>query len=494
MEAKKILIVGAGPGGLSCGMLLNRQGHRVIMVDKEATVGGRNRPIAMGPYTFDTGPTFFLMKDVLERIFTATGRRLEDAVELHDLDPMYRLVFGDKTFYPSRDPERMRAEMERLFPGSYAQYEKYLACESKKYDRLIPCLEQPYTSFFDVLKWRFLRTLPYLDAHCSLHDVLARYFKEELLRLSFTFQAKYIGMSPWKAPGTFSIISYIEHGGGIFHVKGGLFRLSEAMADAFVADGGELRLNAPVRRILVENGTARGVEFEDGSREMADKVVINADFGYAMTELVEPEHRHKYSDERLAAKEYSCSTFMLYLGVDRVYADIPHHSIVFAHDYRANVADIADHKVLSEDFSAYIQNATPLDPTLAPPGKSTLYVLVPVPNNTSGLDWAIEAPRLRERVLDLLETRGGYTDLRQHIEVEKMITPADWRTDYHVYQGAVFNLGHQIRQMLWLRPHNRFEEIRECYLVGGGTHPGSGLPTIYESARITAELIRQDCQ
>jgi phytoene desaturase len=473
-------------------MLLTKRGYRIIIAEKENQVGGRNRSLRLGDYRFDIGPTFFLMKDILERIFSATGRKLSDSVSLNEVDPMYRLVFSDKTFHPSRHPEKMKAEMERLFPGSYEHYQRYLQKEKKKYERLIPCLEIPYSSFFNLLKPRFLSSLPYLDAHCSLYDVLGRYFKDDLLKLAFTFQAKYIGMSPWKAPGTFSIIPYIEHGGGIYHVQGGLNHLAKAMANAFEQDGGELRLSSPVKRIVIEKGVAKGVEYEDGTIEYADKVVINADFGYAMSELVEPQFRKKYSDEKLAAKDYSCSTFMLYLGVNTVYDTIPHHSILFANDYRQNVADIAENMTLSDDFSVYVQNPSLIDPHLAPKGKSSIYVLVPVPNNKSQIDWNKEKPLLREKVLDLLETKGGFEKIREHIEVEKIITPNDWKTSFNVYLGAVFNLGHQINQMLWFRPHNRFEEIKNCYLVGGGTHPGSGLPTIYESGRITADLILQD--
>lgn len=197
----------------------------------------------------------------------------------------------------------------------------------------------------------------------------------------------------------------------------------------------------------------------------------------------------KWTPEYLEKKKYSCSTFMLYLGVNKRYDNIPHHNILFADDYKKNVTEISRTKVLSDDPSVYVQNACRTDSTLAPEGKSTIYVLVPVPNNTAGIDWEKEQGRFRDKIVRICETKGGLKDLHKHIEVEKIISPKDWETDKLVYRGATFNLAHNIGQMLIFRPHNRFEDIKNCYLAGGGTHPGSGLPTIYESGRITADHI-----
>ena len=487
---KKVTIVGAGPGGLAAGMLLASRGYSVDIHEKENRVGGRNSFFKAGEYVFDTGPTFFMMKDVLELIFRRSGKNLEDFVEVTRLDPMYRLKFADgRVLLPSPDKEKMKHTMEDFSPGSFEGYLKYLEKEKKKYDKLIPCLAIPYGKVTDLLSKQLMSALPYLDAHTSLYGVLSRYFRDPDARIAFTFQAKYIGMSPWTAPGTFSIISYIEHGGGIYHTTGGLNRLSHGMAEAFTQCGGRIHLGSPVRKVVVENGAATGVELESGKYEKSDYVVINADFAHAMTELVDPKNRKKWTDETLAAKDYSCSTFMLYLGVKKEFRDIPHHSIVFASDYKKNVDEITEAMTLSEDFSFYVQNACVTDRTLAPSGKSTIYVLVPVPNNKSGIDWDREKHGFRNKVLEALETRGGYTGLRENIEEERMVTPKDWSDRHSVYLGATFNLAHNVRQMLYLRPHNEFEEFRNCYLVGGGTHPGSGLPTIYESGRISAELM-----
>ncbi len=489
MKRKKVIIIGTGPGGLACGMILTKNGFDVTLLEKKPYIGGRNGSICSNGFIFDIGPTFFMMKDVLEGIFLSTGRKLEDYVRLVELDPMYRLQFRDKVFFPSTDDTKMQAELERAFPGNVEGYKKYLIKEKKKYDRLVPCLQVPYGKLSDYFSVRFLRSLPYLDAHTSLYNVLSRYFTGEDLRISFTFQAKYIGMSPWEAPGTFSIISYIEHGGGIYHVTGGLNQLSIAMAKAIGEENGNIRLNTEVKKIIIENGKAVGVELSNGEKEFADYIVINADFANAMTKIVPPENRKKYNDRKLASMKYSCSTFMLYLGLNKLYDSINHHNIFFADDYRSNVDEITTSKTLSADPSFYVQNASLTDPTLAPPGKSALYVLVPVANTTGTIDWAKEKEPFKEKILGMLESKAGLAGIRDSTEYMKVITPDDWKDNYDVFNGATFNLGHNVGQMLYFRPHNELQDIGNCFLVGGGTHPGSGLPTIYESGRISAELI-----
>jgi phytoene desaturase len=284
------------------------------------------------------------------------------------------------------------------------------------------------------------------------------------------------------------LIPYVEHAFGIYHVLGGLNQISVAMGKVVREEGGEIHTGTPVRRLVLDGRTVKGVELEGGDNVYADDVIINADFAYAMSHFVAPGVLRKYSAENLEKKRYSCSTFMLYLGVDKVY-DLPHHNIIFAKDYRSNVDDIFDRMVLSDDLSFYIQNASVTDRSLAPEGKSTLYILVPIPNNKGRIDWDKEEKEFRDRVLDQVGERTSMKDLRDHIKVERIITPANWERDYNIYMGAIFSLAHNWSQLLYFRPRNRYEELEHCYLVGGGTHPGTGLPIIFEGARISANLL-----
>ena len=400
---------------------------------------------------------------------------------------MYRLQFEDMRLEPTTDREAMICQLDQAFPGNSAGYERFMTREKRRFDLMYPCLQTDYSSFLRYFSRDLLRALPNLSIGRSVMDVLGDYFNEEKLRLAFTFQSKYLGMSAWECPGAFAILPFVEHAFGIYHVMGGLSNISVAMGKVLGELGVDLRLNTPVQQLLLEGRRVCGVELAGGEKIDADDVVLNADFGHAMSHLVPKGVLKKYSPEKLARREFSCSTFMLYLGLDKIY-DLPHHTVFFAHDYKANIENIFRRKILSHETSFYIRNASINDPSLAPAGHSAIYVLVPVPNKSASIDWSREKEAFRDLVLDAMEQRGGMSDLRSHIREEIIYTPDSWEAQ-GIHLGATFNLSHTLSQMLYFRPHNKFEELDHCYLAGGGTHPGSGLPTIYESGRIAANRI-----
>jgi len=254
--------------------------------------------------------------------------------------------------------------------------------------------------------------------------------------------------------------------------------------------GVEIHLNEPVEEILFTGRRATGVRTARRTLR-GDALVINADFARAMERLVPDRLRRRWSNRQLAKKKYSCSTFMMYLGIEGRYDPLAHHNIYIAENYRQNLREIEQEHILSADPSFYVQNASATDPTLAPPGMSTLYVLVPVTHQHPNVDWTREKVAFRARTLKQLE-KIGLIGLENRIRYERVVTPADWDRQHEIYRGATFNLAHNFGQMLHLRPHNRFEDVAGIYLVGGGTHPGSGLPVIFESARITSRLVAED--
>ena len=484
---KHVVVVGAGPGGLTAAMLLAARGFKVTVFEKEPNVGGRNAAITRNGYKFDAGPTFLMMKFILDEVFEEAGRHIDDYLQCVKLEPMYRLQFEDLRLEPTTSREAMLQQLDTHFPGNRAGYDKFMQVEKRRFRLMYPCLQKDYATVRQYFTRDLLKALPNLSLGRSLLGVLGDYFKEEKLKLSFTFQAKYLGMSAWDCPGAFAILPYVEHAFGVYHVMGGLSEISEAMAKICRELGVNLRLASPVKQLVLDGRKVRGVLLTDGETVMADETVLNADFGYAMKHLVPPGVLKKYSPQKVDAREYSCSTFMLYLGLDKIY-DLPHHTIFFAGDYKENIRDIFQRKVLSDDLSFYVRNASVTDPAIAPAGHSAVYVLVPVPNRTARVDWAQDSSDFRNRVMETMEKRGGMTDLRSHIREEIVYTPQTWQ-DMNIQFGATFNLAHSLRQMLYFRPRNKFEELDHCYLVGGGTHPGSGLPTIYESGRIAANLI-----
>lgn len=486
-----VIVVGAGPGGLTAAMLLASKGYAVTVYEKQPFVGGRTSSFERNGYRFDRGPTFLNMPHILEEMFEQAGRNVHDYLQLIEVDPMYELKFGSLSFFPTRKREEMVEQIEELFPGNGGGYRRFMDEEKKKFEALMPILQNKHDSLVDYGRWRFVKALPKLTVTDSVYKRLSNYFDDERLRLSFTFQAKYLGMSPWECPGAFTILSYMEHAYGIFHPIGGVNRISESMAQVITEEGGTIHTGTPVKSILMDGNSVKGVELEDGTKQYADDVIINADFAHAVNHLFPEGKGKRYSPEKMERKKYSCSAFMLYLGVNKTY-DLSHHTVVFSKDYKKNVEEITKQKILSDDPSIYIQNASVTDKTLAPEGKSSIYILAPVPNNFSLIDWEKHKQDFRRLVLDQLKDKTGFQDIEEYIEVEEMYTPSDWEMDMNVYKGATFNLAHNLPQMMFFRPPNQFKEFDNCWLVGGGTHPGSGLPTIMESARITTRLLDEE--
>jgi phytoene desaturase len=358
-----------------------------------------------------------------------------------------------------------------------------------KLELMQPCLQTAFLGLRDVLRAPILKLLPWLHPTLSVDRYLERFFKDPRVRLAFCFQSKYLGMSPFRCPSLFSILSFIEYEYGVFHPIGGCGAITDAMARVAGRLGVEILTGEPVEEILFEGRRAVGVRTKAGVHR-ADALVVNADFAQAMKRMVPDWRRRRWTDARLSRKKYSCSTFMMYLGIEGRY-DLPHHTIHISEHYEQNLREIEQQHILSEDPSFYVQNACVTDPGQAPPGHSTLYILAPVTHQTAGVDWNRERDRYRNLMLRQV-AKAGYTDLERRIRYERILTPQNWEQSYEIYRGATFNLAHTLDQMLHLRPRNRFEDLDGVYLVGGGTHPGSGLPVIFESARISSRLILDD--
>ena len=494
MSVKRAIIIGAGPGGLANAMLLARAGVRVKVIERHAHVGGRTSTIEADGFQFDLGPTFFLYPRVLEEIFAAVGRNLHDEVEMVKLDPQYHLIFGQGgDLLATPDVERMERAIAAISVADAGRFRAFLADNRAKMAEFRGVLSSPFLRWRDLLSPQMLKMLPLVRPWLSLDGELARYFKDERIRLAMTFQSKYLGMSPFNCPSLFSILSFLEYEYGVFHPIGGCGAVSRAMARVAEDLGVEFSLSDDVEEVLFEGRKAVGVRSTSGTHR-ADAVVINADFAAAMRRLVPDRLRRRWSDNKIARKQFSCSTYMMYLGIEGRYDHLHHHTIHLSRDYLKNLDEIECRHTLpgpDSDPSFYVQNACVTDPGLAPDGCSTLYVLVPVTHQHAGVDWSVEKDRFRALVLKQLG-KVGLHDVEKRIRFEKVVTPDDWEHSHRIYRGATFNLAHSLRQMLHLRPRNRFEDLDGVYLVGGGTHPGSGLPVIYEGARITARLLAQD--
>jgi phytoene desaturase len=488
---RKVAIVGAGPGGLAAAILLAQSGVDVTVIEKRSHVGGRTSTIERDGFKFDTGPTFFLYPRVLREIFLAAGFDLEAEIPMERLDPQYRLVYGaGGELLATPNVDEMAGAIAQLCPRDAEGFRRFLADNRVKLEKFVPFLETPFESWRDLIHPDMLRLLPLLRPWRSLDTDLRSYFTDERIRLSFSFQSKYLGMSPFSCPSLFSILSFLEYEHGVFHPIGGCGSVTTAMARVARALGVRILLDEPVEELLFEGRKAVGVRTAQ-RKIAADSVVVNADFADAMRRMVPDRLRRKWTDKKIQSKRFSCSTFMMYMGIEGIYDDISHHTIYLAKDYRENLRDIEEKHRLSDDPSFYVQNACVTDPTLAPNGMSTLYMLLPVTHDTGSVDWPKEQARFRALAIEQME-KIGITDVERRIRTEKILTPQTWADEYGLYRGATFSMAHSLRQMLHMRPHNRFEDLDSVYLVGGGTHPGSGLPVIFESARITSRLLLED--
>ncbi len=494
---REVIIIGAGPGGLATAVLAAAAGCRVKVLEKQPYLGGRTSTLhAAGGFKFDLGPTFFLYPQVLEEIFRSVGADLRTAVPMTRLDPQYRIVFGESNDAGSvhldatPDIAKMEREIARIAPADAAGFRRFMEENRAKMRAFKGTMESAFSSWNDVLTPAMLGLLPHLKPHLDLDSYLERFFKDDRVRTAFCFQSKYLGMSPFRCPSLFSILSFLEYEYGVFHPTGGCGAVTTALADLARSAGVEIHLEEAVTGMTFDKSRVTGV-CTSKEKYRADAVVMNADFARGIQQFVPDALRPKWTNQKISKKQFSCSTFMLYLGLDGTDSGLPHHTIRIAADYEKNLSEIDTHQHPGEDPSFYVQNACATDASLAPDGKSTLYLLAPVSNRLAGTDWKAEAPRMRKLLLQKAAALG-FEDLERRIEFEKMLTPDDWDAQHEIHLGATFNLAHTLPQMLHLRPQNRFKDISRLYLTGGGTHPGSGLPVIFESARITTRLLLED--
>lgn len=492
MGKPQVVIIGAGPGGLAAALQLAHAGLPVTILESRQEPGGRCSTLEADGYRFDVGPTFFLYPRILKEIYQSIGRDLDQEIPMRRLDPQYTLTFGEGGRLDcTPNLEEMDRQIQKLSPVDGGALHRYMADNRTKLARFRSVLESPFNGWRDLLRPDVIASVPWLRPWRSLGGELQSYFRDPRLVVAFSFQSKYLGMSPFRCPSLFSILSFLEYEHGVFHPLGGCGQVSVRMAELAAQMGVDIRYGEAVEQLQFEGRRVVAVQTAQRSYD-CQALVVNADFGRAMQRLVPNHLRRRWSDQKLTKKRFSCSTFMLYLGIEGRYDELPHHNIHISADYQRNLQQIEIDRVLPDDPSFYVQNPAVTDPSLAPQGCSGLYVLVPVPHLSPATPWdAEQTARFRQKTLDRL-VAWGLTDLPQRVRVERMLTPISWRDDYQVYRGATFNLAHNLGQMLHLRPHNRFEELDGVYLVGGGTHPGSGLPVIYESSRISCRQLLED--
>ena len=482
------VVIGAGFGGLAAAVRLGARGYRVTVLDRLDAPGGRAYVFHQDGYTFDAWPTIITAPWVFEDLWKLCGRRLSDDVDVRSIDPFYKIRFDDGSeFNYTADTAAMRAEVERFEPADVAGFDRYLID-----------IHEIYKVAFEALAVRafhsvklLLHSVPdiiRLGGYRSVYANVCRYFRNDKLRIAFSFHPLLVGGNPFTTTSYYCLIAHLERSFGVHYAMGGTGAMVRGIVGLIQGQGGLLRLGTDVDSIIVKGGRATGVRLAGGETLDAAIVVSNADAAWTYQQLLRDVPRRRWSDARLRRARYSMSLFVWYFGTSRRYEDVYHHTMVMGPRYRGLLDDIFRRKVLAEDFSLYLHRPTANDPSLAPSGCDSFYVLAPVPHLASGTDWAARGESYRAAIQRRLEATllPGLGDV---ITTSRILTPVDFRDRLKSVNGAAFSLEPQLFQSAWFRPHNRSEEVDGLYLVGAGTHPGAGLPGVVSSAQILDEIV-----
>ncbi|MCQ3936109.1 MAG: phytoene desaturase [Chloroflexi bacterium] len=486
------LVIGAGIGGIATAARLAKNGYDVTVLEKESTPGGRCNQIVRDGHRFDIGPTLFLMPEVWEEAFAALGERMSDHLDLRRIDPTYKVHFDDGLRLElTSDIGKMQTQLEAVDKTAFTGFLGYIAEGAKHYK--ISVEKFVGRNFYNIFEYFSPKNLPLIFNLKALQKHYAntsRFFKDERLKAAFTFQNMYLGLSPYDAPATYSLLQYTELAEGVWYPMGGMYAGIQALVKIAERLGVKFVYNAPVKRINVGKSKVESVETVDGRQWTADVVIGNADLPYIYKELLPDAAEARKLDDKL----YTCSTIMFYWGVDKQYKQIAHHNVFLGGDYKASFDQIFEDHTLPEVPSFYVHAPARTDPAAAPDGQETLYVLVPVGHldARSEQDWDALVNRARETVLTRLAKEMGVTDLKGHIKFEIVYQPKVWKSRFNLEKGAAFGLSHNFWQVGYLRPQNRHKKYKNLYFAGASTHPGTGLPIVLLSARLTTERILKE--
>jgi len=492
--SQKVLIIGAGIGGLATAMRLQATGEfEVTVLEKNETIGGRANIREIDGFRFDTGPSLLLMTDIYRELFQFCGEDFDQWVKLIKMEPNYAVHFGDgSALEMSSDLARMIPALERIEPGVTSGYYRFLEDAGKKY-RIgrKEFVEKNFNKATDFFTAANLKRLGQLNALDKLYTHVSRYFQSDRLRQAFSMQSMYLGISPFDAPAVYTLLAYTELAeDGLYYPEGGIYALPTAMAAVARRLGVVIETGRNVTQIAVQNGKARGVCVE-GEILTADIIISNADLPYTYTDLL-AERPTNRSEAAWKCQPFTSSAFMLYLGTDKLYPQLRHHNFYLSSDYRRNFEEIFDARVPPSDPSFYINAPGRSDPSVAPPGCDNLFILVPIPHLTDQMTWEdAQIERFKTKVYDRLEARG-LMDLRKHVIVEEVVTPHEWRSQYNLKFGAAFGLSHGILQVGYFRPSNKSADVQGLYFVGASTVPGTGVPLVCLGAKLVTERILQD--
>jgi len=482
-----VIVIGAGVGGITAAIHLAKRGMRVTVFEKNARPGGRCDRITRAGHHFDTGPTLLVMPLLYESEFAALGVAWRDALDLQRVDPTYHLVFDDGSQLAlTADMDKLRAQVEALEPGSFQGLLRYLREGQRHYELGVEKLvKRDFRKPSDFFKLEHLPLLYQLKPLVNHYANMANYFDDPRLKAAFSFQDVYMGLSPFQAPATFSMMPYTEMAHGVWYPKGGMYQVVNALVSLARDAGVEFIFNTAIERIEVNGNRARGVVVDGALRE-ADVLLANADLPYVYQDLLPQDGQAT----KLAHKRYSCSVISFFWGVDKPYAMLGPHTLFLAEDYYENFESIIRDLDIPANPSLYLHAPARLDPAMAPQGQDTLIAIVPVGHisEKGAQNWSVIRDTARRHVFRRLRSLDIH-DLEQHIKFEINFTPLAWRKRYNLVKGSTHGLCHNLTQLGYFRPDYRHPHYANLYFTGASTRPGTGLPSAMVSGRMAAQRI-----
>ncbi|HUX96181.1 MAG TPA: phytoene desaturase family protein [Bacteroidales bacterium] len=488
-ENKKAVIIGAGIGGLATSIFLAKNGYRVEIFEKNSAPGGRCGQIIRDGHRFDLGATMLMMPGIYRDVFNSLGIPLFEREDIKPLDDLYRIYFDDNdAIIFSKDEKKMMADHERIEQGSFEKSRKYVEKGYEIFrlgiDKLIA---RNFTNLFQFTNFRNILLLIKLKTYISNYNYVKRFFRNEHLRMAYTFQNIYVGQSPFSSPALFSMVPAAEIIEGSYFPQGGMFKIVEILLNEAEAKGVKIHYNMPAKSIRTNKNKAESILFENGSELKADIIIANADLPYVYRNLL-PDLAKSRKIDRM---KYSASAIGIHMGIDKQYPQLGHHSVFLSDDFRHGLDKIFKEKSVSKTPSFYLHAPAKTDPSAAPPGQDSLSFIIGAGHVDSSYnqDWELLKKQSRDAVIERLK-KFGMTDIEDHIKFEMIYTPLSWENACNITRGSVFgSLAHNMMQMGYFRPHNRDTKYKNLYFVGGSTHPGNGIPNVLLSAKLVAERI-----
>jgi phytoene desaturase len=487
-EVKKAIVIGAGFGGMSSALRLRAKGYDVHIIDQCSNLGGRAQTYEYEGFIHDAGPTVITAPFLFEEIFNLFNKKFNDYVTLKPLNPWYRFVFPDgRHFDYGGTIDDTLIEIEKFNRNDKQNYIRLVESSRKIFEvGFVKLASKPFHKLTQMLA--ILPALVRLKGYQSVWSFVCNHLEDNSLRQAFSIQPLLVGGNPFDTTSIYSLIHYLERKWGIFFAMGGTGAIVAAFEKLMREEGIKISLSTPVSTLKINNKKCEGVILQDGGFLEADIIISNADPSHLYANMVKSHEQGLSARLKNRNAKFSMGLYVLYFGTNRKYNDVVHHTIWLGKRYKDLLDDIFNKKIITEDFSLYLHRPTATDPSFAPEGCDSFYVLTPVPNMQGDINWDIEGPKLRNRIVKALNDTI-LPDLENTITSDFYKTPQDFQQTYSSMHGAGFSIAPILSQSAWFRFHNKAEGIQNLYLSGAGTHPGAGLPGVITSAKVLDELI-----